>query len=1013
MAWLALSELHRDPAIFVEHLVDAIREVLSEPLEEIPTFGDEVLRALPRSTAPSPDGVVDSLCRSLRTLTRPLILCLDAFEQLESGSVVLEIVDRLLRSRPAMLHLVVTTRGLTPSSLPRLLADGDVEIIDAFALSLRAEQVARVLADEGVDLSESELAQLLARTRGWAIAVRFAARALATAPPERRSEIVRRLDADEDLFRYIAGELIARATPELVRTLEIASLLGPIDRATLSEAIAADDARSSVDRALDSGLLQAASGQISVHELLAEWIRQRLRESRAPHALQELYSRLGELLERRGHAFEALRLYRLADRSEAISGLVARNGHDWVAEGHREIAAEALRSIPEATRNADPALVALQGLVASGLDPDSAIERLKTAIEMYRRAGNRRAEFEAFHQLSIVAMNENRMSEVMSVYRRALTLRRVVVDPALRGFLITALGLGSFVLGRHRLALRLLATADTYELHPRERGGIGLVRSLILFLQGDWDRVVAEVDDRCRDERQRTHGTTYYGMQTYRAAVLGLRGLDLASCRVALDDAIRLFSACRHSLVTARAHLIAGHLATRAGDRSAAIGHFTASASLCRRIRLHAGEAAALGCLARVQLDSGNLEGARESARSALSLLGSGERSSDRPNFPPYFALGCALAALVVAQTGDPEAARRFFDTHRRALQFDRLPLCSHGIGLLEASVHALAGSSQRAQTLLLEAERSRTRAGLRDFAPELDPEMLEWARQQARAGPSSSGAPDSAARADSDGSEGDPELRTLGGLDLIRNGRAIALREWKGATTRRLLVRLLVAEGRWLAREEIEADLWPESEPANARNNLRVALSRLRDTLEPRRQKGLPSRFIRVEGERLALGDALLQRWRVWGHREAARALDLATTEADAERAASALARLQRGAHLPFVPEIYDEWASTFGRERAADWSRIARRSASRWLANSRPELAESIAKLLLDGDRLDETAWALLVEARLASEDRSGAARALVEARDRLRSELGIEPGESLRRLARQLGLPGEGFA
>lgn len=1007
MAWLSLSELHRDPTHFVESLVEAIREVLTDPLDEVPTFGDEVLRALPRSTQASADAVVDSLCLSLRTLTRPLVLCLDAFEQLESGSVVLEIVDRLLRARPAMLRLVLTTRGLAPGSVLRLLSEGQVELVDADALSLRADQITAVLRDEGVALSRSELAQLLARTRGWAIAVRFAARALAAAEREDRGEILRRLDADEDLFRYIAAELIDRAAPELVATLEVASLLGPVDRATLTEAIEVPNARAWVDRAIESGLLHASGGRLSVHDLLAEWLLRRMQESFDPVALQRLQLRLGELLERRDHAFEALRLHRLAGRGDAIGGVLARHGHEWVAEGHRELTAEALRAVPETTRNEDPALVALQGLVESGLDPDSAIDRLKQAIEMYRQAGNRRAEFEVFHQLSIIAMNENRMSEVMDVYRQALTLSRVVQEPALRGFLVTALGLGSFVVGRHRMAFRLLATADTYDLHPRERGGIGLVRSLILFLQGDWDGVVAEVDERCADERQRRHGTTHQAMQSYRAAVLGFRGEDLEASRATLDDAIRLFSACRHSLVASRAHLIAGQLAARAGDLEAAIGHFTRTAALCQRIRLREGEAAALGNLARVQRERGDHDGARASARSALGLFDDADRGFLRAGVAPYFATGCALAALVAAETGDPAASVRFFERTGRALRFDRLAMLGHGIGLLRARVYALAGSAELARTHWQEAERIRTRSGIRDVAPELDPETLAWSLEQEGVHAQTSAASRVAARAAVVEGDAQLELRTLGGLDLVRGGRAIALRDWKGTTTRRLLVRLLVAEGRWLAREQVEADLWPEAEPANARNNLRVALSRLRDVLEPRRHKGAPSRLLRVEGERLALGEALLAAWDVRAWRENLHALDRTTNAGDADGASTALKRLEGSANRSFAPEIYDDWASTLRRALESDFARLAIRCSAHWLASGRAELSERLATLRLESDREDEAAWALLGEARLAGGDRSGAVRAYHEGRDRLKAGLGIEPGESLLGLGRKLGI------
>lgn len=1010
MAWLSLAEIHRDPTIFVESFVEAIREVLIDPLEEFQSFGEGILRALPRSTEMNADAVVDPMSRAIRTLTRPLIVCLDGFEQLDEASVVLEIIDRLLRARSPMLHVVITTRGLVPSAFPRLLAEGQATLFDGPALSLRAEQVEAVLRDEGVELSESERAHLLARTAGWAIAVRFAARALASVGREARADLLRELGAERDLFRYIASELIDRADADLVEALEIASLVGAVDRATLLEAIGSRHAGASVDRALAAGLLQASGGRLFMHDLLAEWLRRRMQETFEPAPWRQLQLRLGERLEARGCDLEALRLYRLADCSDALAALVARCGHDWVAEGHRELAADALRALPESARNGDPALVALQGMVESGRDPESAIERLEEAIAMYRRAGNRRAEFEAFHQLTIIAMNENRMADVMKVYRHALTLRRVVLEPPLRGLLLTALGLGSFVIGRHRLALRLLAAADAHDLHLRERGGITLVRSMIHFLRGDWEQVVLEVDERCGDENQRRHGTTFHAMQTFRAAVQGLRGIEVESCRSALDEALRLFAACRHSLVAARAEMVAGHLADRAGEPGAAVEHFMRAAALGARIELREAEAAGLAALARIEQRTGDVAGAREHAHAALALFDRADRRTARSGRVPFFAAGGALAALVVSETGDAARARRFLETHGRSLLFEGLAMCGHAVRVLQARVYEQAGEPERAHDLLLAANRLRAQADLRDFAPELDRELLAWLEQRTRGMQPKSGRRTDPARIESEEADGAIELRSLGGLEILRQGRPISVRDWRGTITRRLFVRLLVAEGRWLAREQIEGALWPEAEPASARNNLRVALSRLRDVLEPRRRRGAPSRMLRVEGERIALGEEILRNWDVSIRRAAVNSLDVASRAGDAVQAELALRAIENAGSGEFVPEVYDDWSSEFRRALEEDWVKVSRRCASGWLARSRPDLAEQIATLLVAGCRDDEVGWSLLVEARIERGDRSGAARALQEARDHLVADLGMEPGETLGRLARRLGAPGQ---
>jgi ATP/maltotriose-dependent transcriptional regulator MalT len=137
MAWLSIGELHRDPIVFVEDLVEAIREVLPEPLEGAEPFGTAILRSLPRAGQIAPEPIVRLLERELRGLATPLGVCLDALEFLERDGTTLEVLDQLLRAEPRWLRLVITTRGLQPRSATRLLAaDRAIEVTNA-DLSLR------------------------------------------------------------------------------------------------------------------------------------------------------------------------------------------------------------------------------------------------------------------------------------------------------------------------------------------------------------------------------------------------------------------------------------------------------------------------------------------------------------------------------------------------------------------------------------------------------------------------------------------------------------------------------------------------------------------------------------------------------------------------------------------------------------------------------------------------------------------------------------------------------------
>ncbi len=1003
MAWLPVGELHRDPIVFVEDLVEAIREVLPEPLEGAEPFGTALLRSLPRAGEIAPEPIVRLLDRELRGLATPLVVCLDALEFLDREGTTLEVVDQLLRAEPRWLRLVITTRGLQPRSAARLLAEDRAIEITNGDLSLRSDQLGALLQEEGVVLEPRQSAQLLARTDGWAIAIRFAVRALSGVPVGERTRFIDELVKERDLFRYIASELVTGITPGVVAALEHASLLGPVDRETLVQALDEPDAWAHLDEAIESGLLQAIGDELVVHDLLSEWLRLRLESRLAPDEWRMLHRRLGRLVEARGREMNALRIYRSAGLDDAVVDLLSRCAHGWVNRGHYDLAGDALESLPEPVRQSNPALIAVAGVIECGRDPDTAIENLKVAIEMYRRIGNRAAEFEALHELGIIAINENRMSEVIDLFRYALTLRRVFLEPRLRGMVVLALADGSMVAGRYGFALRMLALADTYDHAPRERGGIGLVRSTIHFYRGDWDRVVAEVDERCADEAQRKHGPGFFAMQTRRCAVLGLRGIDVAGCLETFEQATQMFVTARQSLNGMNCEMAHGQVALRAGDMESALRCFSNAATLAHRVGLREAEAASLGLQARTHQRAGASADALAAAELAVELLERRDTWTDRFSNAPFWSPSSALGAVVLAELGD---ARRAHDAlraqKRRRFAHRELPLCAHAVRVLSARVADLAGDAKTARRELADGFRIQREAGFDDVPPELDEALLGWALERAAAWKIDPGAAQAAAAARSSDRRR-PALRidSFGGLDVWVGDRKVTERQWRGATARRLLVRLLVAEGRPLSRERIESELWPDATAASARNNLRVALSRLRDALEPRRRKGEASRYVEVEGERIALSAEAIEGWDVRRRARALEALEGATEAGDREAARGAFEIIRKTRSGEFLPESFDEWTLEHRRALEEAWLSRGRRVVGRLIEQEANDMAIELGESLVAAHRDDEGAWEALARARAAAGERSAALRTIEDARVALEETLGIEPGAALRAL------------
>src|SRR6478735_9341580 len=214
-------------------------------------------------------------------------------------------------------------------------------------------------------------------------------------------------------------------------------------------------------------------------------------------------------------------------------------------------------------------------------------------------------------------------------------------------------------------------------------------------------------------------------------------------------------------------------------------------------------------------------------------------------------------------------------------------------------------------------------------------------------------------------------QVRLLGGVAADHDGEQLSLLP----PVSRLLAVLALRPGPQ-DRETVAATLWPGTPGPAGRANLRTAVWALRK----------------------AVGDdALITSRTAVGLRPEAVTVDLADgLRRAADGDADAAAALCRGELLPGYAE---DWAETARRRQRAE---LAETLAARSAAAERDGDAAGAARwsrLRCELDPLNEAAHADLVRQLAAAGDRAGALVAGREATDRLRAELSVGPGPSLR--------------
>ena len=248
--------------------------------------------------------------------------------------------------------------------------------------------------------------------------------------------------------------------------------------------------------------------------------------------------------------------------------------------------------------------------------------------------------------------------------------------------------------------------------------------------------------------------------------------------------------------------------------------------------------------------------------------------------------------------------------------------------------------------------------------------------------------------------------LRVLGPFVLCRagpDGDEVVVPELRRKKLQELLA-FLVGHRR-TNRSAITAALWPDLDERAAGNNLAVTLNHLLRLLEPHRAAGEPGFLVRLEGQsvRLVTGDHLhIDVDDFDRHITAAAVAEVDGLPSLALEHDLAAVVLYRGDLHHEIPEAY--WFSLDREHYRSRFVTAAVRAGQLLLGRGEIGRAEDIAHQALAVDHWCEPAYAVLVGAALARDDRSAATRMLRRCTDAL-ADLGATPSEPTRQLERRI--------
>lgn len=247
--------------------------------------------------------------------------------------------------------------------------------------------------------------------------------------------------------------------------------------------------------------------------------------------------------------------------------------------------------------------------------------------------------------------------------------------------------------------------------------------------------------------------------------------------------------------------------------------------------------------------------------------------------------------------------------------------------------------------------------------------------------------------------------VQTLGRFAVWRDDERLPDNAWGRDKARRLFQYLLTNRQRFVIKERIVDELWPELDVARADRDFKVALNALNTALQPNRAARELSIFISRQGSSYGLNPEASIRLDVVEFEEAL----TAGSQAERPDPAAAISYYQQALQLyqgEYLPDtLYDDWASAERERLTALYLSGATRLAGLLLAQGATVEMVMWCQRVIAIDRCWEEAYRLLMRGHMAHGNRPLAIRVYQQCRAALAEELGIEPMADTTRLYRQI--------
>jgi len=349
LAWLSLDENDNDPARFLLYLIASIQKIHPEIGQQ-----ESAILALPQ--VPNVLSLLRSLINQINTISEHFFLAFDDYHVIEND-IIHEALDFLIAHLPQTLNIAITSRTFPPIALPRLRVRRQLAEITESDLRFTQNEATEFLNKiTGLNLSNSDIEILEARTEGWIAGLQLAA--ISLEDEENKTAFIQAFAGDDRyIMDYLTDEVLRRQTNEIKQFLLQTSILNRLSAPLCDKLTGHNNSAEILEQLERSNMfvipLDKKRHWYRYHHLFSDLLREQLNRS-LPEQLAILHRNASEWFNENNFPRDAIKHAFEVDDFEQVSAVLHLHGQQLFEEGQITDLMLWYDLLPDAIVNSNP-----------------------------------------------------------------------------------------------------------------------------------------------------------------------------------------------------------------------------------------------------------------------------------------------------------------------------------------------------------------------------------------------------------------------------------------------------------------------------------------------------------------------------------------------------------------------------------------------------------------------------------------------------------------------------------